>query len=384
MAAQQGLSMPEPQEDAKRLSKVAVGTLVGVPVPLSDILLWLLDDTFTKIPQKEITRAVRARGRRADMTAIVTRALARLRTPQGKGESTRPADATRLKEWLTHQYYGKRLRVHRVLGQGTKETNLKRPRDRGRFKSIPTYSDPKTMDESQMSTFKKHSMAQGDIVGKDILQESTSRLMSDTVIFLKKHADDHARTAQESGMTNFSNYDQGEVSSRNSCCTLHCIYPLAQQELAYLNRKTKSVFKEYLTQLEMVFKEGYRCMRQYLDASQKGLVKRFDACYAYHGYKPSWVFMNKCPSGTTIKDGERIGNIIPHVDTSATFGTVVILLSDVDEDEQFIVWDDIGTKQTTKNFHKSGSTVAFPGSTIHCTIKPSARPKDRYTLNLFF
>lgn len=364
-----------------RISRVPFGNLEGCPQRLSDALLWLLDDTFHRISEKELKRAVRAMGRRRGMLQKVRKALARVYTT--RGDTIRPVDATRLAEWCSIQYLGKRLREKKALGQGVKEKHLKRPRDKGKFMSSPTYS-AKTMTEIEVHKHKAQAKAQGYIVGESIFHESTSCLTDDIVTYFIRHAKKHARTAQQNGILSFSNYDQGEVSSRNACCTLHCIYPEASGELAYLDTLSASKSELYHTQLQIVFQQGYRCMHEYLVNNQKGLVERFEACYAYHRSQPSWVFMNRLMSYNTMQEGERIGNIIPHVDTSSTFGTVVILLSDVDDYEQFLVWDDVGVKHTSSKFHRKGATIAFPGSTVHCTVEPSARPHDRYTMNLFF
>ena len=364
-----------------RISRVPLGNLEGLPQRLSDVLLWLLDDTFHRISKEELIRAVKAKGRKTDMMKKVTKALARVYTT--RGDTTRPVDAIRLAEWCSIQYCGKRLREKKALGQGVKEKDLKRPREKGKFVSCPTYSD-KSMTEIEVVEHKAQAKAQGYIVGESIFHESTSCLTDDTVTFFIGHAKKHARTAQQNGLTNFSNYDQGEVSSRNACCTLHCIYPEASEELAYLKTLPKSESELYHTQLQMVFQQGYKCMLEFLNENQKGLVERFEACYAYHRSQPSWVFMNRLMSYNSMREGERIGSIVPHVDTSSTFGTVVILLSNVDDDEQFLVWDDVGAKHTSSNFHRKGATIAFPGSTVHCTLEPFRRPQDRYTLNLFF
>ena len=66
------------------------------------------------------------------------------------------------------------------------------------------------------------------------------------------------------------------------------------------------------------------------------------------------------------------GVVVPHIDTMASFGTVVILLNDVEEQDQLTLYngkmDALGSAVQTTGMHKAGVGCAFRTGVPHAVV----------------
>ena len=82
------------------------------------------------------------------------------------------------------------------------------------------------------------------------------------------------------------------------------------------------------------------------------------------------------------------GVVVPHIDTMASFGTVVILLNDVEEQDQLTLYngkmDALGSAVQTTGMHKAGVGCAFRTGVPNAVVGGASREHARYTINIFF
>ena len=128
-------------------------------------------------------------------------------------------------------------------------------------------------------------------------------------------------------------------------------------------------------------------LRQVLDeASWAELQGHLQSCLA----PCRMMFINELNAATSNMVG---GAVVPHIDTLASFGTVVVLLSETDASDQLTLYNvsiekavaaPTKNQVTTKNLHTPGQAVAFPCAIPHAVLGGRHRKSPRYSLNIFF
>ena len=128
-------------------------------------------------------------------------------------------------------------------------------------------------------------------------------------------------------------------------------------------------------------------VQQVLGEREWGALQRH---LATNGFRCHMMFVNVCCPASKVQEA---GAVIPHINTLASFGTVVILLSDTTRGDQMSLYNAPAEEAvafrsanvvTTKSLCSAGQAVAFRAGTPHVVLGGARRKKPRYTLNIFF